>query len=858
MRINRLYRKKLIVLLSVFFLFVLCSLNLYSQTYGLKFKGHNVTLDKRTELDLTPDDFFKFQDEFEISFDYKTTRLYTNTNSGFFGYVFRIVNEDDENIDLLSTPTPKIGLNVVIGKSNTIIPVEYPTEYINNWIRLRVKFLLSDDRLIFYTPDTFYVQENVGFKKQEAYKIIFGANDYKQFKNSDVPSMIIKDIKISEKGKLKYNWPLDEKDSNSATDRIKGKKAQVTNPSWLINNHENWQLAFNDEIKGRIMVASDEKNGRIFMVGDEELIIYSTRKNSIEKIKYKNRPQFIDINHRVIYNTIDNKIYCYLIDRGHFYSLDTNTGEWNETGILQDFETIYRHHNSYFNTEDNSIYLFGGYGMHRYKNDIWKISLSKNMLEELASNDSVFSPRYLSGMGVLNDTLYILGGYGCETGDQRINPQSYFDLISYSIKDGNFSKKFEIPHFFDDMVVGNTMWINNKNRDYYALIFSKSKPDGSLQLIHGDLDSPEVDLVGNTIPFQFLDIRSIANLYYMPEQNKLYVYTSYSTDSSTQVAIYSIDNPPNLAYEVSQSNTNETGNQKYFIALVFVVLLGGILLIVFKKRKKGTVSGDAGEGAKIKNEEKSDFVTEQVDEQIKYNVIMFGGFQVFNKDLEDITNKFSPLLKELFLLIQLHTFKNNKGISSDKITEVLWYDKSEKSARNNRAVNIAKLRGILEEVGSCELSKKTGYWKIDCNDMIMKSDYFDFLNISASKNNLTKQKVNQLIAITQKGAFLSNVHYDWLDEFKASVSDTIIDTLVKFGQACDVKAEADFIIHLADSLFNFDVINEDAMILKCRAQYCMGKHSHAKATYQKFFKEYMSMYGQEYDRAFLNILEIKE
>ena len=206
----------------------------------------------------------------------------------------------------------------------------------------------------------------------------------------------------------------------------------------------------------------------------------------------------------------------------------------------------------------------------------------------------------------------------------------------------------------------------------------------------------------------------------------------------------------------------------------------------------------------------------------------------------------------------LHTVKDNKGISSEKITEILWFDKTEKSARNNRAVNIAKLRNILGEVCTFTLTKKTGYWKIVTESNSIKSDYLDFLNITTSKANITKQYINRLIKITEKGAFLQNVQYEWLDKFKATASDTIIDTLIDFAKSCDIKKEAEFIIHLSDSVFNFDIINEDAMILKCKAQSCMGKHSHAKVTYEKFFKDYVGLYGQEYDQPFLDILEIKE
>ncbi len=63
---------------------------------------------------------------------------------------------------------------------------------LNAWVNLRVKFLLNEDKLIFYTPDSFYVAENIGFKKNDSFKIFFGANNYGNFKTSDVPSMNIK------------------------------------------------------------------------------------------------------------------------------------------------------------------------------------------------------------------------------------------------------------------------------------------------------------------------------------------------------------------------------------------------------------------------------------------------------------------------------------------------------------------------------------------------------------------------------------------------------------------------------------------------------------------------------------------
>ncbi|WP_318348546.1 hypothetical protein [Aquipluma nitroreducens] len=109
--------------------------------------------------------------------------------------------------------------------------------------------------------------------------------------------------------------------------------------------------------------------------------------------------------------------------------------------------------------------------------------------------------------------------------------------------------------------------------------------------------------------------------------------------------------------------------------------------------------------------------------------------------------------------------------------------------------------------------------------------------------------------ITQKGAFLMNANYEWLDDFKSDVSDKIVDTLVAYAEKCDLKTDAEFIVHLADCIFNFDRSNEDAIILKCKAEYCLGKHSLGKLTYEKFIKEYKQLYNEEYKRSFNELIK---
>jgi DNA-binding SARP family transcriptional activator len=382
------------------------------------------------------------------------------------------------------------------------------------------------------------------------------------------------------------------------------------------------------------------------------------------------------------------------------------------------------------------------------------------------------------------------------------------------------------------------------------------KFEGTMQLIKGNIDNPKVDLVGNTIPFKFQDVKSNAGLYFFPVQNKLFAYTTYANDtSSTQIGIYSINYPPNK----SEANplTANAGKKLplFYLASLIALLLGLFAWLYFRKRNTKRESVQVKTRGSIIEEATEEPDSMAPNEKPNYQLVLFGGFQVFSSKNEDITNKFSPLLKELFLLILLYTHKNNKGISSEKLTEYLWFDKSEISARNNRAVNIAKLKAILAEIGAIELTKKTGYWKIICNHEEVKCDYADFSQIVNSKSNLTKQNVSKLVEITQKGAFLLNVNYEWLDDFKADVSDKIVDRLVAFAEKSDLQTDAEFIVRLADCVFNFDRSNEEAMILKCKAEYFLGKHSLAKLTYEKFAKEYQLLYNEEYKRSFNELVK---
>lgn len=863
---------KHIYILSIFIFFGAGIKVTWAQTYGLGFKGPQYTLDERTELNLTPDGFMDFKDEFEVSFDI----LLNLDVKKSYGYVFRVMDQDGWNIDFIKSDAENNAteFHLVCGKTNSIVHIDFQNDLLKDWIRLRIKFFLSENRLIFYTPDTFFVQNNLGLTKKSKCKIIFGSNDYKQFKSTDVPSMSIRNIRILEKGKLKYYWPLDEKDGGVATDKIRASKAVVKNPRWLKPQYQAWKLELNERAKGSALVAFDNKNEWLYVIQEEELLGYSVKTNTISKLPYKNKPQFKLMGCQAFYNAQNNRIYVYDLDTKQTNYLDLESREWSGNDGTRIYETVYLHHSEFWHEKDQSLYVFGGYGQYKYKKEVFRFDLKSDTWSIIPNEGQVFSPRYMAGVGYNNDTIYLLGGYGSASGDQLINPTSYYDLIAYSVKDKNFVRKFEIDPLIQDMCIANSIHIDAKTRTFYALGYEKVKYEGYLQLLGGSLDRPDVKLMGDRIPYKFLDTNSYADLFFSTGEKKLICYTSFYNreEQMTDLRLYSISFPPNQIKVIV--GTFDKGIKYYWI---FIVL--GIILLVFAirryvKRTKGeseveSVPTDAAVSmdevdaeltvatlAQPEQPEQPDQTekTEQTEqtEQGDYRLILLGGFQIFSKEKVDFTNRFTPLLKELFLLILLHTYKNDKGISSNKLIEYLWYDKSERSASNNRSVNIAKLRSILDEIGGIALTSKTGYWKIILSDEV-QCDYVDLLQITGSKVNLTQQKVLKLIEISHQGTFLGNVSYAWLDDFKSAVSDSIVDTLVECALSCDIQSNAEFIVLLSDCIFNFDPINEEALKYKIKAQFLMGRHSSAEKTYQKFVKEYKVLYGEEYSKSYRDI-----
>jgi two-component SAPR family response regulator len=831
------------------------------QSFGLSFYSHDKLKEERTELNLTPEKSLYFNDPFKLSFDLNI-RAYLDQG---YGYVVRIIQNDTTNIDIvykINYTDNKWNFYLVLGQETAVGSYHINQELqLNEWIKFEIEFNPELEIVNLYCAGKKISAISNKMGSKYSYKIFFGACDYAHFRTRDVPAMSIRDVKISSDQTLQHHWPLNADSGTTTIDIIDHKKATVRNPNWLKPKHENWSEVLNDEFPGHVQVAADQNSEILYIIGSDQLIIYSISEDSYQIIQCENSPAQL-IGGKAFYNPLDRGLYSYDVDNRTINKFDFINMQWDENKIDQKPHTIFLHHNSQFSTYDTSLYIIAGYGQHEYKNSIQKVSTKDNKWEIVEKDKDLFNPRYLSASGYSSDTIYILGGYGSPSGSQMLNPQTYNHLLAFSVKNQRFSREMHVNLPKQDICFSNSMVIIEKSRGYYALAFQLFADESFLQLVHGYLDNPQLNLMANPIPYHFQDTKSFADLFYFPKSNKLVAYTSFlEEDEISTVQLYSLLFPPNVGVAMEGEEGETTSSDNLLSVVLLTLTLGTLFLFLiwyYKKRKTSTnppASNPIPSDSIQKTEEiKEEAPIDIAKQPITSSILFFGGFQVYDGKGADITGKFTPLLKELFLLIWIHTLKDNKGISSEKLTEILWFDKSSESARNNKAVNIAKLRTILTEIGDCEITHKTGYWKIFCNDPKVYNDYSEFLKITQSKTNLTKKNVLQLIKIAEKGAILLNMNYLWLDEFKASLSEKLIETLYFYAKKLEIQEDPNLVVQIADCIFSCDSINEEAMVLKCKAQHIMGSHSLAKSTYSKFCKYYTELYDQEYKTSFSDVI----
>lgn len=825
--------------------------SIYAQSYGLSFYSHEVVPEKRTSLNLTAGSPLCLDQETEISFDLS----FIPYHDIYFGYVFRLIFTNGRNIDLVyNQKTGKFDFLIGEGFSQTFT-IDTARLY-RQWNKCTLRVDPRRNEAAFYVNGKLIGRGLGNFGEEPCCRVFFGANNFEGFQMLDIPPMNIKDIVVKQKGKIKYSWPLSESSGDLCKDVASGKTAEVKNPGWIRPRHQNWQLARAMKLNGFPSVAFDRKHEVLYIVAADSLYKVALKTMQSTGIRLNEKHDTLLPGNQSVYDHFRDKLCNIYIDQKRVSEYDTLARKW-DAGFTPALLTVYWHANKFISSFDTSLYVLAGYGQLEYKNRVQRYSFSTGHWDTLlTTGGDRFMPRYLAALGAneAGDTAYIIGGYGSSTGSQVVNPKYYYDLLSFSVKDRSFKTRYRLKEPAQQFCFANSLVIDDQKNEYYALIYPNDKFNSSLQLIKGSLLSPQYQLLGNTIPYSYHDVQSFADLYYCPDSKKLVGVTIYtSKENVADVKVYTIAFPPN---PVIVEPPAVAGPHWAYLSLLVIVLGTGFLWLWQKRRKA------AGEVKTAKPPAEAIMPSAQQhagpadipvilpaeEEEKGARIFLFGQFEVYDKDGNDITKSFTPLLKELFLIIAIHTLRYGKGIASEKLYATLWRDKSSKEAQNNRSVNMVKLKAILDKLGTAGFTKEADKWILHYLKEEISIDLDDFLQLCRPGATLTRKEVHDLLSIVQRGALLADTAYPWLDDIQSEISAAALSVLS--AASLQFAEDPEFLIGIANGIFVFDPVNEEALRVKCRSLGLLGRHSMAKALFNKFAKEYYHMYGEEFQGSF--------
>ena len=289
-----------------------------------------------------------------------------------------------------------------------------------------------------------------------------------------------------------------------------------------------------------------------------------------------------------------------------------------------------------------------------------------------------------------------------------------------------------------------------------------------------------------------------------------------------------------------QDSRIKHGKQTY--ALIFLILIPAIVFLLRRSRKHRTPHPTNGEAAKQ---------IHPGSPVSRETITCFGGLKVINEQGIDISQRFSPKLKKLFVLIFLHSVDEPKGITTKKLSETLWPGMSPQHAKNTRGTNIQNLKAALASCPGIKLVFRDKLWFLEFGPSV----YADYTDVQVRIGQLEKwvgdgpvpeKELKALLDILNQGTLFPNMTESWLDPYVSKMSDRIIELGLRLFDLLDENKQASLIHELAEVISLNDPLNEPSLRAKLRILTRQGKLSLALTLYNHFVRLYRELYQETY------------
>jgi hypothetical protein len=611
-----------------FTLIFIFSFTLVNAQDGLKFISNNQPKENRSQLIF--EDKFNAKDSLVINFKFS---IY---NKLFIGDLLNIRNSKNNSTISLSynftySEDNKPFINLNIKGIKNLVKIQIPENFIQyqKWIdvKLKIDYKLNQAELKFLNNT--YSISNLFEKNSslEEIEILFGKNEF----NEDIPAFNLKNLELKIDSSIVY-FPLDEKQGTRVISSNGNFKGKIINPSWLIDDFNNWKLIKQVEFESNHTIAYDTENMQFILLGKDKRYNFDIVSRLLDKITLKKPSEFHSytsgkafiepktknilvlqtgepnpsqnkfLNKKLGIESINNTNQSNNKNTYSIASFSSSTSNWQGLFYKDILKNPLFHFNAYYENSSQNILIFGGYSDFKYLNRFLKYDSYSNSINEILMEGDNISPRFKSGMGSLNDsTLFLYGGEGNLSGDQSIGKIPFNDLYKIDLKNNSINLVWEKEYDSAHNSISKNLIFDETQEFFYCLADSEEKGAISLKKVSVN-DGNRVSL-GKSINFDSSIIANEFNLFYEKKNNKLYAYTVEFTDNKLEkniISFYSIEMEPisanstmNEKVELSQSFMNSK-----WIIVGLIIILFIILIVIFNR--KPIIS--------LKSESKKDYI----------------------------------------------------------------------------------------------------------------------------------------------------------------------------------------------------------------------------------------------------------
>lgn len=680
----------------------------------------------------------------------------------------------------------------------------------------------------------------------------------------NVAPVNISDVHVLLDSVSRFFWELKQHKGDISYDAIQKSPAIGLNPHWIIDSHHSWFCIYTRKSKENIQITFNPKNNVFYLVTDQAVTLYYPESKKQEEIKVEGGYRANIYSNTLVYDTISQRLVSYSLEDKAVSYFDFQTGRWS-------LNTENRKETPYFNhawAQSDSIgYAFGGYGFYTFFNSLFKINMNTGVVNKCSYTPEI-RQRTCASAAIVGNELYIYGGRG-QTVDDAKNSDSHYYYDMYAI-DLNTMKARKIWEMTDrpkhNFIPASTMYYIPQDSAFYVA--------GEQHLMKVSMNRPEWTELTSFMPAPVGPYKDMVyNLYYAPDFKRMYLLVNKRiNDEDFDVTIYTIHLP---LTGISAAENEEVKPEKEFpMPIIIGIILVMALIAIYAGRRvylqKKNVEFKKDE---IKFEEKSveetpvsesmvdDVPAPAVTEVVldnKASIYLMGKFKIMDREGKDVTSSFTSRMRSLFLIFLMYHETKLASVQIEKVDECIWPDKDVESARNNRNVYMRKLRIELKKIGNLEIVNNKGFFQINIGANIYV-DYFELIrNITRIEqgewDNI--ELIKRTLQIMQRGTLLPEVSEEWLDSFKAETTSRVVNLLEDLLNRS--QSDVSLSIQIAETMFMYDSLSEEALAAKCNLLSTIGKKGVAKATYESFCKEYKRMLGTDYPNSFTEICERKD